>query len=439
MTSPRQPSVHTGVARTTNGSARRRATAPGGMTHPSAHREGIRHARHRNRHAQHRPDDPTPDDPTPDDPTPDDPTPGDPTPGDPAHDDPTRSSTTPGATDDAQTGPRMTGPAETAPTTATDDTTDTAQAVRPEQPSRRPSGIGARTPPRSTWSPQPGTPDTPTPPTPPLRPTKPTPPGRRSGRRPSRRTTGSGRRCASTPAPPPPPWPTRPGWPAPPSPSFSRPGARTAAPPPLRAQQHAPGGDGRRPRPNGHPPAKPTPTRPPRSTPRTPPLTTPGTPTVPPGTRRGRPATAALPRVRPPGATAPPPCGHPQLTAGTTNRSGTKRLAAGALQGMVQDYLSEHPRRTRPHRDRTRVGTFLGRDRQRAQTPRRRRLGRAGQRPTPALPPRRTPRRGCRRLTAVPSAGGPPPRRPLRGAPSTPQGGLGPPNRVHPRAATFIP
>ena len=132
------------------------------------------------------------------------------------------------------------------------------------------------------------------------------------------------------------------------------------------------------------------------------------------------------------------PVRAPATTAGSTNRSGTKRLAAGALQGMVQDYLSEHPGRTRPHRDRTRVGTFLGRDRQRAQTPRRRRMGRAGQRPTPALPPRRTPRRGCRRLTAVPSAGGPLPDAPCGARPAprraarAAESGTPPRRRIHP-------
>jgi hypothetical protein len=41
----------------------------------------------------------------------------------------------------------------------------------------------------------------------------------------------------------------------------------------------------------------------------------------------------------------------------TVNRSGTPRLAAGALQGMVEDYLTEHPGEHGP----TAIGTAIGR------------------------------------------------------------------------------
>ena len=111
-------------------------------------------------------------------------------------------------------------------------------------------------------------------------------------------------------------------------------------------------------------------------------------------TRRGqRSGRARCRRSRPAGAARNRHAGSTQPTgqAGTgiaPGRAAGRGSAAGDGPGLPE----RAPRRARPDRDRPRVRTFLGRDRQCAQTPRRRRLGRAHQGPTPALPQHRTSR-----------------------------------------------
>ena len=83
------------------------------------------------------------------------------------------------------------------------------------------------------------------------------------------------------------------------------------------------------------------------------------------------------------------PIGHePVGQEPVGHRAAGRGSAAGDGPGLSQ----RSPRRARPDRDRPRVGTLLGCDRQCARAPRCRRVGRAHPGPTPALPQRRTSR-----------------------------------------------
>ena len=344
-----------------------------------------------------------------------DPTPGDPTPGDPAHDDPTRSSTTPGATDDAQTGPRMTGPTETASTTATDDTTDTAQAVRPEQPSL---GHPVSAPSRRRGRPgrrNPGTPATTDTTVTPDKTDVAGPVIGTSAESAHDRVWAALRRHPGTTA----------AALADTSGvarstvvkllgAWSEDGSATsAAGATARAGRRWTAAPSERPSHLRNQPRRGHPDRCPGHRHSRHPAPRPCLPERVADNRRPRRSRGCNRRARP---------RHP--CAGTRNHSRhheplrDEAAGRGSVTGDGPGLPERAPGRTRPHRDRTRVGTFLGRDRQRAQTPRRRRLGRARQRPTPALSPRRTPRRGCWRLTAVPSAGGPLPDAPCGARPA---------------------